>query len=268
MNELYKPYLNSLAARGYLYRMEEDLCPTADRPPFKVVVCSSILSLVGISFFVSGIILFGDPPSVSLIFLPAYSILIGVLSVVAAIGYWRLKSWGVYVHLLSLVQQLLLIPFLVYRGGGPIVWMGLILSFVIVVLMAVYLKIKLFIITIVIGFAITCASFAYQQMGPEIGVYGNMCDDQPHGYCYGRLLGAGLPMQYVLDQPGVSVMYELGVEDNFRIVPFLLDVLFYSAMIYGGIGIIRRYRLHKHNRVQRDVGPTLRAGDGVSDANR
>jgi hypothetical protein len=64
--------------------MEEDLCPTADRPPFKVVVCSSILSLVGISFFVSGIILFGDPPSVSLIFLPAYSILIGVLSVVAA----------------------------------------------------------------------------------------------------------------------------------------------------------------------------------------
>ena len=140
---------------------------------------------------------------------------------------------------------------MVYPGGVPIVWMGLILSFVIAVLMAIYLKIKLFIITTVIGLALTCASFACQRMGPEIGVYGNMCEDQPHGFCYGKLLGAGLPMQYVIDEPGVSVMYKLSMEDDFRIVPFLLDVLFYSAIIYGGIRLIRYYRLREQNRVQR-----------------
>ena len=81
---------------------DEDLQPTADRPPFKVIVCSSIISLVGVSFFASGLIPYIYYPKVSLIFLLINSILIGLLSIVAAFGYWHLKSWGVYVHLLSL----------------------------------------------------------------------------------------------------------------------------------------------------------------------
>jgi hypothetical protein len=217
------------------------------------------MALLGISFSVAGVISFLHFPALGLLFLLIESILIGVLSIVTAVGYWHLKPWGVYVHLLSLAH---IIPFImVYPERVAVYWIGLILSFSIVVLMATYLKIKVFIVTTVIGLALTCASFAYQQMGPEIGVYGTECKDQPRGFCYGPLLGAGLPMQYVLDQPGVSVMYKWGMEDNFRIAPFLLDVLFYSAIIYGSIKFIRRYCLRKQNQVQRDGSPAPRAPD-------
>jgi hypothetical protein len=157
---------------------------------------------------------------------------------------------------------------MVYPDGVTIVWIGLTISFPIVVLMATYLKIKLPVITTVIGIGLTCASFAYQQMGPEIGVYGNECEDQPHGFCYGPLLGAGLPMQYVLDFPGVSVVYRLDSEDYFRIVPFLLDVLFYSAIVYGSTRFISRYRLRKQDQVQRDSSPTAPPAESGSAARK
>ena len=111
------------------------------------------------------------------------------------------------------------------------------------------LKIKRFIVTTIIAVALTCASVVYQQMGPETGVYGNMCADQPEGLCIGRLLGAGLPLQYVIDQPGVSIVYQLGPEDKFRIVPFVLDILFYDFSLYAAFWLIQRLRLQKSARV-------------------
>jgi hypothetical protein len=111
--------------------------------------------------------------------------------------------------------------------------------------MAHDLKIKRFLITLTIAVALTCASLAYQRMGPETGAYGNMCADQPEGLCIGRLLGAGLPLQYVIDQPGVSIVYQLGIEDKFRIGAFLLDILFYELSLYAGLWLIKRFRQGK-----------------------
>ena len=233
--------------------IDQDLHPTSNKPPFKVMVSSGMTALIGISFLVGGVISFLHYPVLGLLFILIDSILIGVLSIAAAVSYWHLKSWGIYFHLFSIVHILL---FTLFYPDEFLVWIGLIISFPIVILMAVYLKIKMVIVSMIIGIGLTCASFACQQMGPEIGVYGNMCEDQPQDLCYDELLGAGFPVHYVLDQPGISVMYRINMEDNFRIVPFLLDFLFYCAIVYGSIRIVRSYLLYKQKLVKGDISPT------------
>jgi len=77
-------------------------------------------------------------------------------------------------------------------------------------------------------------------MGPARASYGNAgCETQPetctNGQMLGDLLGAGFPLQYVVDNVSTSVWYSLGIEDDFKFLPFLLDLLFYTLLVYGMI---------------------------------
>jgi len=79
-----------------------------------------------------------------------------------------------------------------------------------------------------IALGLTSASFAWQPFGPEIGQQGTECI--PIEDCFAPLRGGGFPAQYVIDIPLITFHAQLGIEDEFRIWPFVLDVIFYVAL--------------------------------------
>jgi len=79
-----------------------------------------------------------------------------------------------------------------------------------------------------IGLCITLLSFAYQPIGPVIRQHGTECI--PLKDCFAPVRGGGFPMQYVIDYPGVSIPDSLGMEDEFRLWAFVVDVIFYSML--------------------------------------
>ena len=106
--------------------------------------------------------------------------------------------------------------------------------------MSANIKIAPLAVALLLGISLTLASFAYQRMGPARASYGNAgCETQPetctNGQMLGDLLGAGFPLQYVVDNVSTSVWYSLGIEDDFKFLPFLLDLLFYTLPVYGVI---------------------------------
>ena len=109
--------------------------------------------------------------------------------------------------------------------------------------MAAYLKAKPVLIITAIALALTFASSFYHQMGPEIGQYGTEC--LPIENCFGPLLAAGYPLQYMVNTPGITDPTSLGAEDKFRLVTFALDTLFYIVIIYSAYTLIRYYRARR-----------------------
>lgn len=94
----------------------------------------------------------------------------------------------------------------------------------------------------------TAVSFTFQRFGPEVGVYGNVCGPSEDQLCLRPKFNGGFPLGYVFDNPATSVRDQLTpfVEDDFRILPFLLDVLFYGVVLYSislGLKKIRQHRL-------------------------
>jgi hypothetical protein len=85
-----------------------------------------------------------------------------------------------------------------------------------------------------LSIVLTIVSFAIQRHGPEVGVYGNVCGPNGDQLCLRPKLNAGFPLGYVFDNTATSVRDQLTpfVEDDFRIFPFLLDLLIYGTGIY------------------------------------
>jgi hypothetical protein len=73
----------------------------------------------------------------------------------------------------------------------------------------------------------TLASYGCQRFGPEYGYLGNECKPD----CKVLKRNAGWPLAYVYDRMGVSVMHSLGIEDEFRVLPFAIDLLLYGAVL-------------------------------------
>ena len=96
------------------------------------------------------------------------------------------------------------------------------------------------VIIVSIALGLTCVSFASQPAGPEIGGYGTEC--VPIEDCFRPLRGAGFPLQYMTDIPGITAQDRLGVEDEFRPWAFFVDVMFYLAI---GEAIHQVYRYFK-----------------------
>jgi hypothetical protein len=78
-----------------------------------------------------------------------------------------------------------------------------------------------------ISLVITLASFRVQRFGPEYGYLGSECKPD----CKVMKRNAGWPVPYVYDRMGVSVMDELGVEDEFRLIPFIFDLVIYFVAL-------------------------------------
>jgi hypothetical protein len=71
-------------------------------------------------------------------------------------------------------------------------------------------------------------SFLYQRSGPEVGYLGADCKPD----CVVLKLNAGWPLPYVFDSMGVSVLNVLHLEDEFRLIPFIIDSVFYAVVLY------------------------------------
>jgi hypothetical protein len=76
--------------------------------------------------------------------------------------------------------------------------------------------------------SLTVLSIRFERKGPELAPYGNLCGPQSNELCLEPVLNAGLPFAYLFDQPGTSVERRLFLfEDQFRVIPFTLNVAVY-----------------------------------------
>jgi hypothetical protein len=91
-----------------------------------------------------------------------------------------------------------------------------------------------------IAVALTCASAAYQRVGPRRMVEGEGFCGTP-APCSIPALGAGFPLPYLVDDPQVSVPNAIGLfEDDVRPGAFLVDVLVWFALGLLAVRVIRR----------------------------
>jgi hypothetical protein len=93
------------------------------------------------------------------------------------------------------------------------------------------------------GLALAVMSFTYQTAGPEVKIVGTECPVIRD--CIQPVLGGGFPVQYVVDNPGVSVRNVLALEDEYRLWPLIADTCFYICVI----GLIRM-SIQKRDRNQ------------------
>ena len=88
--------------------------------------------------------------------------------------------------------------------------------------------------TVVLILAVSLTRLSFASRGSEQVNAGNLCGVHQDEPCLVSVPTAGWPLAYLVDQLGTSAMGVLGFED-FWIVTFLLDLLFY-ALLLGGIG--------------------------------
>jgi hypothetical protein len=71
-----------------------------------------------------------------------------------------------------------------------------------------------------------------ERLGPEQASYGNLCGPAANEECLQPVLGGGFPFPFLLDMPGISVQGQLHfIEDRFRPVAFLFDLVFYLVVL-------------------------------------
>jgi hypothetical protein len=96
-----------------------------------------------------------------------------------------------------------------------------------------------------VAIVITIFSSNIQRVGPEMGVWGNVCGESGNELCYEPVLNGGFPFPYLIDNLGVSVPGALHyAEDEFRLIPFMLDVILMSVFL-SAIFIISKELLRK-----------------------
>ena len=90
------------------------------------------------------------------------------------------------------------------------------------------------IVVLIISVGLTLLSFAFQRSDPFNA--GNLCGVNQDEPCLVPIPKAGWPLPYFVDKLGTSAMGILGFED-FRIIAFLLDLLFF-VLLLSGIGLL------------------------------
>jgi hypothetical protein len=82
-----------------------------------------------------------------------------------------------------------------------------------------------------LAFGLAAGSVAVHR--PVRMAVGNMCEptrDNPSGYCFRQLPAGGWPVAFIYDSPGTSVLGVLGMEDDFKPGPFLIDTAVFGAL--------------------------------------
>ena len=94
---------------------------------------------------------------------------------------------------------------------------------------------------ILAGVFLAALSSIIQEVGPEVGTYGNVCGPSGNELCYQELLKGGFPIAYIFDSPGVSVRDQLGFfEDDLYIFPFIMDSLILGTVFWLVVLIVKR----------------------------
>jgi hypothetical protein len=100
------------------------------------------------------------------------------------------------------------------------------------------MRIRTFAALLAVSVALTCASAAYQRVGPRRMVSGEGFCSTP-APCAIPALGAGFPLPYLVDNPQISVPDAIGLfEDDLRAGAFLVDAAFYfllAALVFSRV---------------------------------
>jgi len=76
-------------------------------------------------------------------------------------------------------------------------------------------------------------------------VVGNLCGPKENEFCYEPLPRAGFPFSYWLDQGGISIQGELGIDDDFSVLAFGGDFLLFALIVFIVEQFIQKWRKHK-----------------------
>jgi hypothetical protein len=104
-----------------------------------------------------------------------------------------------------------------------------------------------FLIRMITAFALTLASAWISAPTDENALYGNMGTSQQN---WQPRKVAGWPAPYLADDPGTSVIHEIGLEDDFRPGPFVatLSFWFLTTSIIGTMARRVRARLARRSK--------------------
>ena len=94
-------------------------------------------------------------------------------------------------------------------------------------------------IRIITAFALTIASAWIDAPTDEYAVYGNMGTSQQN---WQLRKVAGWPAPYLADNPGTSIVHEIGLEDDFRPMSFVATLSFWFLVTLVIGAIARRLR--------------------------
>ena len=206
---------------------------TAPRKPITAYQASSyIAAFIGMALLADGLIQLLTSSFIYTWPVRLVAVLGAGLAVAAAVGYRREQAWSLGCQASCTAACIILLIFSTNDQFIRIHQVLTIASFA--VLVAMLLKFRVAVVWVIVTLAVflTGCSFLLQRMGPSIGVYGTECPDQPGGLCMGHLLGAGFPIQYMLDQPGVSIVGEISFGDQLMLHLFLADVAIYFFVLY------------------------------------
>ena len=95
-----------------------------------------------------------------------------------------------------------------------------------------------------VALGLTLASVRVERVGRAPDSWSQeLCAPEPHHPCGEGVLQGGVPMAYLLDRPGISVMGKLAfVEDLFRPIAFAADVGAFWLALLGLATVARRRR--------------------------
>ena len=125
----------------------------------------------------------------------------------------------------------------------PILLPVLASSFGLFVTAAILFRINPVIAIVLAGIALALLSFTLQSLGPERDSFGTECI--PIQDCIQPVLGAGFPIHYVIDIPGITYQSVLGFEDDFRLWPFITDTCFYVCVVSLASLVVKRIGLQR-----------------------
>jgi len=92
------------------------------------------------------------------------------------------------------------------------------------------------------AFTLTVVSAFYQRPSSEVVEYGSECKIEHWMHCYKPRKSAGFPFAFGFDTPGVSVQHSVTplVEDEFRLLPFLINIWFYFIMLLATLRLFNK----------------------------
>jgi hypothetical protein len=86
---------------------------------------------------------------------------------------------------------------------------------------------KIIMVILFLSFVVALLTGFYQRSSNEIAQWSNLCGKDDYSNCYFPSISGGFPFAFVFDSPGISVQQALGPEDEFRWLPFIIDIWFY-----------------------------------------
>jgi hypothetical protein len=95
------------------------------------------------------------------------------------------------------------------------------------------------VLLLIAAMGLTYASFIYQRPGQWLNLDGEVCQQGQQGLCYIPTRNAGFPLAYVVNRVAIAGYSGPGSDFDFVLGSFVMDIVFYCAVLWGGSLIVR-----------------------------